>query len=301
MEGIRSAARAPSTRSRAAVSSRRGWWLPVRGGHLWFEVAGRPDGLPAVTLHGGPGLDHSYMRLALAPLEARLRMFHLDLRGCGRSDGPKSFARFDWHTWVDDVEALRRHLGVDRWVVVGHSFGAPLALLHALEQPEHACGLVLWSPTLAPTVLGGRLPGLPVAALAALEAILSEPTQSDAAFRRRSLAAQPAYFASRLRPAQRAAFARMRLRAAPFDFAKRHVLPTLDLRARLCAVAAPALVVAGDQDFLLPPQEARALAERLPHGGLALLRRCGHFPGLERSRDFARALRGWLDEAGLAR
>lgn len=281
--------------------ARRGAWLTVGRQRLRFQPAGRPGGLPAVALHGGPGLDHSYLRQALAPLEGRLELFYLDLRGCGRSRGPAHFAHFDWHAWVEDVEALRAHLGLERWLVIGHSFGAALAVLHALERPHRVSGLLLCAPSLAPGRPGDPPRRATAGALAALGAAISEPAQSDAAFRRRVLAAQPAYFARPVTPAQRAAFARMRLRAAPFDFAKRHVLPTLDLRARLGEVAVPTLVVAGDQDFLLPPQEARALAERFPHGRLALLDGCGHFPGLERSRDFARVLRGWLDDAGLAR
>ncbi len=292
--------RAKLTRRKRLRPWRPGSSCQAPGARLWYQPAGRRGGLPAVTLHGGPGLDHAYVGRALAPLEGRLDLAHLDLRGCGRSEGPGDFSGFDWRTWVDDVEALRRHLGVERWLVIGHSFGAALAVQYALEQPGRVSGLVLWAPCLAPAAPGERLARRPAAELEALGRLLGDPAQGDAAFRQRTLAALPAYFRRRPTPAQREPFVRAHLRAAPFDFAKRQVLPRLDLRPELQSVSAPTLVVAGDSDFLVSPQAAREIAGLLPHGRLTLLDRCGHFPGLERQRAFCAAVRGWLVQEGLS-
>lgn len=109
------------------------------GVRLWHHVEG--SGPPLVVCHGGPGLDDD-----LGPLAA-LVAHHATVvtwaqRGVGRSDpvGPHTIERY-----VADIEAVRAHLGHERWVVGGHSFGATLALRYALAHPERTRGLVYLS------------------------------------------------------------------------------------------------------------------------------------------------------------
>ncbi len=102
---------------------------------LWFTRDG--VGVPLVLCHGGPGMwDY------LEPLASLLEGSHVirwEQRGCGRSDrcGPYTVRRF-----IDDLDQLRAHLGYDRWIVGGHSWGATLALHYALAQPDRVDGLV---------------------------------------------------------------------------------------------------------------------------------------------------------------
>lgn len=109
---------------------------------LWFECSGVADGIAVVALHGGPGV-------ALEPLDRRLfdprafRLTQFDQRGCGRSTPSGATADNSlWHS-VEDMETLRRHIGVDRWIVTGHSYGATLALAYAERHPDRCFALVL--------------------------------------------------------------------------------------------------------------------------------------------------------------
>jgi proline iminopeptidase len=117
--------------------------LPVSGGHeLYFEESGNPRGKPVIFLHGGPGGgSEPRMRRYFDP--ARYRVVLLDQRGCGKST---PFAALEenttWHL-VDDIEALRRQLGVERWQVFGGSWGSTLALAYAESHPERVSELVL--------------------------------------------------------------------------------------------------------------------------------------------------------------
>jgi proline iminopeptidase len=117
--------------------------LGVSGPHeLYFEESGNPQGKPVVFLHGGPGGGtEPRMRRFFDP--ARYRIVLFDQRGCGKST---PFASLEenttWHL-VDDVEALRRHLGVERWLVFGGSWGSTLALAYAETHPERVTELVL--------------------------------------------------------------------------------------------------------------------------------------------------------------
>src|SRR5699024_11178829 len=108
--------------------------------------SGNPDGAPVVFIHGGPGggTTPGHRRM-FDP--AAYRIILMDQRGCGRStphvaDGADLSVNTTWHL-VADLESLREHLGVDRWVVFGGSWGSTLALVYAQEHADRVLGLVL--------------------------------------------------------------------------------------------------------------------------------------------------------------
>jgi proline iminopeptidase len=109
---------------------------------LYWEESGHPDGLPVVALHGGPGGGSSpEMRRFFDPRRYRIILF--DQRGCGRSS-PHSELRENT-TWdlVRDIETLRSHLGIKKWVVFGGSWGSTLALAYTAMHRKQVMGLML--------------------------------------------------------------------------------------------------------------------------------------------------------------
>lgn len=109
---------------------------------IYFEVSGNPRGKPAVVCHGGPGGGSTpSMRRYFDPAIYRIIVF--DQRGCGKST-PRAELRENttWHL-VEDMEKLRRHLGVERWQVFGGSWGSTLALAYAQTHPDRVTELVL--------------------------------------------------------------------------------------------------------------------------------------------------------------
>jgi proline iminopeptidase len=109
---------------------------------LYFEESGNPSGKPAVFLHGGPGAGSDVRaRRFFDPKAYRIVVF--DQRGCGRSRPHASLVdNTTWHL-VDDIETLRRHLGIEKWLVFGGSWGSTLALAYAQTHPERTSELVL--------------------------------------------------------------------------------------------------------------------------------------------------------------
>lgn len=115
----------------------------VGEGHtVYVEEVGRPDGIPVVVLHGGPGGGCSpAMRRFFDPNVFRVVLF--DQRGCGRSRPHAAVkANTTWHL-VRDIEHIRKTLGIERWIVFGGSWGATLALIYAQAQPAQVAWLVL--------------------------------------------------------------------------------------------------------------------------------------------------------------
>jgi proline iminopeptidase len=123
--------------------------LAVSHGHvLHVQESGRPDGVPALLLHGGPGSGMSpLLRRFFDP--SRFRIVSVDQRGAGSST-PRGDTRHNTTALLlDDLQALRRHLGLARWLVVGGSWGATLALAHALREPDAVQALLLRAVFLA--------------------------------------------------------------------------------------------------------------------------------------------------------
>jgi proline iminopeptidase len=127
--------------------------LDVGDGHwVYWEEAGVREGIPALYLHGGPGSglgDGSY-RARFDPL--RFRIIGLDQRGCGRSLPHVTVPGYDLGAnttanLVEDIERLRRHLGVERWLLNGVSWGSTLALAYAQSHPGQVLGIVLLAVT----------------------------------------------------------------------------------------------------------------------------------------------------------
>ncbi|MEN0651544.1 MULTISPECIES: prolyl aminopeptidase [Hyphobacterium] len=117
--------------------------LPVGDGHsLHVEECGRADGLPIVILHGGPGGGASpVLRRFADPKHYRAVLF--DQRGCGRSVPHAALHANTTQDLVDDMERIREALGIDRWVVLGGSWGTTLALAYARTHPDRVLGLIL--------------------------------------------------------------------------------------------------------------------------------------------------------------
>jgi len=109
---------------------------------IYFEECGNPQGKPAVLLHGGPGGGiAAFMRRFHDPQAYRIILF--DQRGCGQSIPHAELVENTTWDLVEDIEKLRKHLGVERWQVFGGSWGSSLALAYAETHPARVSELIL--------------------------------------------------------------------------------------------------------------------------------------------------------------
>ena len=129
--------------------SAHGWLETSDGNEIYWETCGSPSGKPAIVLHGGPGsgCGPSWRRY-FDPDRYRVVLF--DQRGCGRSRPDASDPTVDLTTnttqhLIADIEALREHLGIERWLVLGGSWGSTLGLAYAQRWTQRISELVLFS------------------------------------------------------------------------------------------------------------------------------------------------------------
>ena len=269
---------------------------------LYVDVVGR--GEPIVLMHGGPSADlwtmGSFRRLAD---QATVVLY--DHRCNGRSTGPPA-SSMTWDNLTADAEALRQHLGFDRWAVLGHSFGGHVALEYALRYPERVSRLVLvdtgadarWSRENTLKVLAER--GYSPAKVELVRRWFSgdfEAREYLPIFWRISGAYMPNHgFRGMVRELAEGGW-RSRLRPQPFLFAGRTLLPGWSVVARLGEITAPTLVIAGREDFVFPPECQRELVDGIPGAQLALIDEAGHNPQDEMPAEVMAVLRPFLTGA----
>ena len=117
--------------------------LALDGTHImYWEQSGNPHGVPVVFLHGGPGAGATPVhRRFFDPSAYRVIIF--DQRGAGRSEPQGELTNNTTQDLIDDIEALRVHLGIDRWMIFGGSWGSTLALAYGQTHPDRCIGFVL--------------------------------------------------------------------------------------------------------------------------------------------------------------
>jgi proline iminopeptidase len=123
--------------------------LPVANGKykVWTKrLGGGP--VKVLLLHGGPGFSHEYLEAFESFLpEAGIEMYYYDQLGCNNSDQPDDASLWTLSRYLDEVEEVRRGLGLDNLILFGHSWGGMLAIEYALKYPQHLRGLVVSNMT----------------------------------------------------------------------------------------------------------------------------------------------------------
>lgn len=272
--------------------------MSIRDVSLFVEVLGR--GRPLVLMHGGPGADHWSM-LPFRPCADQFTLVFYDHRCNGRSIGAP-VSSMTWENLTADADALRERLGLDRWAVLGHSFGGMVALEYALRYPGRLSHLVLldtggdarWAQENAPELLARR--GYNPSTVRLVRRFFNgqiTPHEMLPALMRFG----SAYYShpNPVRVARELILERhVKMRPEALIFAGRHLMPGWTVMDRLGEIKVPTLVMAGRDDFLFPPEHQVALAAGIPNARLELIERAGHNPHAERPADVMRALRGFI-------
>jgi proline-specific peptidase len=121
-------------------------FIPFRGYRTWYRVVGDPDKpgmLPLLCLHGGPGACWDYLEPLEAVAATGRRVIFYDQLGCGNSDDPHDPSMYTLDLYVEEVEAVRCALGLERIHILGQSWGGMLAMEYALTQPAGLASLIL--------------------------------------------------------------------------------------------------------------------------------------------------------------
>ena len=273
----------------------------VAGAELYYRVVGR--GRAIIVIHGGPDFDHTYLLPDMDRLAEAYQLIYYDQRGRGQSRGEVNLETLGIETYVDDLEGLRKHLGLDPVAILGHSWGGVVAMHYAIRHPAHLSHMVLLNtaPASNDDLLAARADRVRrrakhIDALTALEP----------AFERGDPEAVAEFYAidfsSTFKRPEDAR--RLNLRATREQILSGRALenrlmegliwsPGFTLLPQLESVRVPTLVIHGDRDFF-PVQSSAHIAQAIPGARLTVLRDSGHFSYIDASEQMREALVGFL-------
>jgi proline iminopeptidase len=268
-----------------------------------LSVTERGDGFPLLVLHGGPGLDHHMFADYLDPLADAYRLVLVDQRAQGGSD-PAPPATLSLARMAADVTALAGSLGLDAYAVLGHSFGAFVALQHAVDFAGEPAGTIVSSGIPSARFMADLQARLDVFEPADLRAQVTRSWAEEATVETpealaRLLADQmPWHFADPRDPRIGDYNARTAGLVGSPDVIRHFAAADyggIELEAALPSVTHPVLVLAGRHDRTCPVEAAEAIAHGVPGAELAIFENAGHMTFVEEQPHYLAVVRDFLD------
>jgi proline iminopeptidase len=283
----------------AGISPAHEALIPVGGAKLYSRVVG--DGPAIIVLHGGPDFDHTYLLPEMDRLASSFRLIYYDQRGRGRSADHVQPEDVTLASEIDDLDRVRQFFHLDSVVLLGHSWGAVLALEYAIRNPQRVSRLIIVNPAPASTADRNQLLSEWMAKrpgdLKQKKAISESP-----AYKAGDPEAVSAYYRIHFKPA----FARPKvyeqfMRRLSANFTTEGILKgraiesrlvnetwaraDYDLLPKLKNLRIPTLVIYGDHD-MIPAATAEHIAHSIPNARLVILTDCGHFTYMECPQSF---------------
>ena len=273
----------------------------INGIELYYETLGQ--GQPIMFMHGGLGADHTYFSPFFDRLADEYQLIYYDHRGNGRSS-VESLEGVNHATWAADADAIREHLGYEKIILLGHSYGGFLAQEYAIRYADHLDGLILLctSPKLdyLETILSNAKnrttdPDI----LKAVEEVFSHiPVPTDAAFEDLLGRLSPLYFHNydgfkEIR--ENANTGEGIFTANAWNYSYANCWSVFNVIPELAAMTVPTLVVSGADDWITPVAEGgQRIHDALPNSEFVIFDKSGHYPYIEEGEQFFQVLQEWL-------
>jgi len=282
----------------------RDGYIPVHNAELYYREIGR--GQPVVILHGGPDFDHTYLLPDMDRLSDSFRLIYYDQRGRGKSAANVRPEDVTIQSDVEDLEALRDYLQLESVALLGHSWGAVLALEYAIRHTSRVSHLILVNTAPAShddyMLLRQELPKK----RAATDLEKLKARSADIMYQEGDPDTVAAYYRIHFRPTLRQPEHLERVvESLRLSFTKEGVLKAREIEDRLMnetwlsgeydllpkleRLSIPTMVIGGDYDFI-PAECATHIAQAIPGARFVMLRECGHFTYLECPDELRKAI-----------
>jgi proline iminopeptidase len=278
----------------------------IRDTEIFFDIDGAalvPDGNRMVekptmfAIHGGPGMDHSGFKSSLPPLTDKVQIVYFDHRGQGRSArGPKESYTLDNN--VEDMEALRQYLGLDKIVLLGGSYGGMVALSYASRYPQNVSHLIAAVTSSEAHCLERAKQIVQDRGTAEQQdaaQILFDGAFKDEEHMRDCMEVLGPMYAVKY-DAKAAKERRGRQIVSPdaINFAFSGFLRTLHITDQLHKITAPTLVIGGRHDWICAPEFSEIIAANIPHADLRIFENSGHWVASDEPQAYIDVIKGFL-------
>lgn len=264
----------------------------VNGTKLYIRTMGQGD--PVIIIHGGPVLDQSYLVDHFKALAKSHRLIFFDQRACGKSTADVDSATMTMKTLVDDIEALRKRLGLEQVHVLGHSWGGMLAAKYAIEYPLRVKTLVLCDAMPPSFRLWNQEEEEIAKRVSAYDSAVEESIKSQDGFKKHEIG----WVDSLMKVSFKTQFydstklVRLKIKLPP-DYFKRakifeHIGPelfSLDITTQLEKIIAPTLIICGESEAATHIS-APVYKQGIGRSELVIILQSGHFPFIEQPERF---------------
>tara|TARA_Y100000817_G_C16841228_1_gene538096 strand:- start:309 stop:1139 length:831 start_codon:yes stop_codon:yes gene_type:complete len=271
----------------------------VNGTSLYYEVVG--SGNPLLIMHGGLGFDHTYFRPWIDSLSEDSKLIFYDHRGNGRSDRSKPLDDVHHSTWADDANALREHLGIEKIVLMGHSYGGVLALHYALRYPDTLSGLILATTYPAwnykDVVLEkARERGTPEQ-VSAIENRFFERVKDDDDLEELAGTIGNMYFHDPNNPIAEEFGSEVHFSADGYNRGFVDIHAEHNVTDKLSNITTPTLILCGADDFITPYEQGSAILHaEIPNSKLIMFEKSGHCIFAEEQEKFLNDVKGFVSK-----
>lgn len=133
------------------IKTEKEGYIEVIGGKVWYKIVGEKKETPLIVLHGGPGYPHDYL-VPFEDLSDKRKIIFYDQLGCGNSEKPDDKSLWTVERFVDELHQIIKSLGLKKYHILGHSWGAALAVSFALTKPVGLKSIILADPYLSTTI-----------------------------------------------------------------------------------------------------------------------------------------------------
>ncbi len=281
----------------------------IRGTRIFFDTDGAgfiPDGerlkeRPTLfLLHGGPGGDHTGFRGANSELRDVAQLVYVDHRGCGRSDTGNP-SDYTLENNIDDLDALRAHLGLETISVLGSSYGGMVAIGYALRYPNRVANLILVCTAASHRFLGDAQKllaerGTPEQ-IQVCRRLWDGNFESMEQLRDYYRVMGPLYSRKFQAEDFDAGWNRGRRSYLALNQGFGGFLRTFDYSKQLSEIRCPTLVIGAAHDWICPPWHSREIADAIPRAHLKIFDHSGHSVAADEPVEYLRAIRGFLTYA----
>jgi proline iminopeptidase len=277
----------------------------VPGGTIWWRKVGSGSKTPILTLHGGPGAGHDYLQ-SLAALATDRPVIFYDQLGCGRADSPQDEAVYTIQRSVDEVDAVRKALGLDRVILYGHSWGSMLAIEYLCQDRGQGVEKLILAGALAsvPQANAGmqrliaEMPNGGGARMHALEAAHQEASPEYQGlveqFYKLHLCRADPWPPEMLATGQNLATSiAYRVMNGPNEFTIVGVIKDWDRRKDLGLIKSPTLITTGEFDEVTLDCH-QTIRDGIKGSRLEVLKDCSHVTMCEKPAEYAALLHGFV-------
>ena len=264
--------------------------------------------MPLLTLHGGPGTGHDYLEPLQSLGDERPVVFY-DQLGCGKSDIPDDMSLYALPRFVEEVDAVRRALGLERVHLLGHSWGGFMAIEYMSGQPSGVVSLTLASTSPSTrafeTAARGLLAGMPEDMQRTIERCEADGTTETGEYMAASLLFMTKHVYRGEQPWPDALLRTMANHAVspayehmwgPSEFNAAGNLKGWDREAGIGKITVPTLITCGRHDEATPEMVA-VMQRRIPGSELAIFGNSSHMAHMEEPEEFDRVVRDFLRRA----